>query len=57
MNLLLETISMSAEYDYSRNGFYQGSGLDHFLNAKLAAWIQPRALNLVVGEVHKRWTS
>ena len=62
MDFLLETISLSSEYDSTRNGFYQGSGLDHFLNTisqnkkginKLESWIRPRALNLVVDEVQR----
>jgi hypothetical protein len=62
MDFLLETISMSSVYDSTCNGFYQGSGLNQFLNAvsqnkkgiaKLETWIRLRALSLVVEEVQR----
>jgi hypothetical protein len=36
IDFLLETISLSSEYNSTRNGFYQGSGLNHFLNTTIS---------------------
>jgi hypothetical protein len=62
MDFLLETISLSSEYDSTCNGSYPGSSLNQFLNTilqnkkginKLESWIRPMALNLVVNEVQR----
>lgn len=62
MDLLLTVIGNKSEFSMNRNGFYQGNGLEHFLNMvsndktgkqKLETWMRPRAIDMVVKEVER----
>jgi hypothetical protein len=57
VDLLIDSLGLEPAYKTYQDGFYRGSGLDHFLNIierdkrgikKLSSWMRPRSIKMVL---------